>query len=379
MDSSNPAINPSNPATRLERFKAVCLEKRMLKENIEKLMEKRETCATREFERAESELERIRASATDVRAQLEQTRLAEVDSTVKSEEATSHTSNGPLNPALPSKTADLEGDRPSLLNGSVVKDSTRNSISFKSAESPILSPESDEYSAAGSPYHPSFPPDPRSEDCNPTIPIAEEYGQSCAGLLKSQAQRYADLCEERRDLERKIEEELVQEEEMALAQVESARSSLREVKETIVEIRATLKTADEGNTVMNIPPTDSIDGLQGENGIEGTLSPATTIHPHPSEPRVRSISNASTHDNPPASVHIPESSRESHLPRATQLSSEETHATGSQIASVHKTRKRLTKKGYKQIERSRVVPQDEAAPVTPLFQKVFSSSFVGGE
>ena len=366
MESSYQAINPSNPSTRLERFKQVCLEKRTLREHIEKLIVKREALAVRELEHAESEFERIKANAEDVRAQLEETRRAEMGSTMKSEEAMVHTLNGPLDAALLSKTADLEGDGPSLLATSVVKGSTRNSTSYKSAESPILPPSDDEGSIAGSPYRPSFTPDPRSEDYDPTIAIAEEDGQGCEKLLEAKAQRYAELCDVRRALEMEIEGGLVEEEKIASKQVESARSSLRLVRETILEIRDGLKRADEKDTVINIPPTVSTDGLHRGEGLEDTLSPATTIHPDPSEARVNrspSVSNASTHDNPQPSIHAPESSRGSHFPRAAAVSSAETHATGSHVASVHKTRKRLTKRGYKQIERYRVGAQEDATPL----------------
>lgn len=369
MEPLNPVINPSGLPTRLERFKAVCLEKLILKGSIEKLIEKRERLAIRELEHAESELERIKANAADVRAQMEETRLAEVGGTLKSEEAMDYNSIGNLNAAPLSKTADVEGDRPSLLDSLAVKDSTRNSTSFKSAESPILLPSGDEGSVAEPPRDTAFELDPRSEDRTPTIPITEEDGKGCDELLDSQAQRYAALCDERRALEKEIKGGLVHEEKLAMMRVDLARSSLEIVKARLAEIRARVRKANEGE---DIPPTVSIDdpqGGDGGDGLESTLSPATTVRPYSSQPRdlpSPSVSNTSIHHDITASVHVPGSSRESQFPRAPPLSSEENQATGSHIGSVYKPRKRLTKKGYKQVERARVTSQEDA---TSLFRK----------
>lgn len=375
MESLNPIINPSGLPTRLERFKAVCLEKRILKGSIEKLIQKRETLAIRELEHAESELERIKANAADVRAQMEETRLAEVDSTMKSEEAMHYTSNGNLNAAPLSKTTDVEGDRPSLHDTLAVKDSTRNSTSFKSVESPILLPSGDEGSLAEPPRDTAFELDPRSEARTSTIPITEEDGEGCDELLDSQAQRYAVLCDERRALEKEIKGGLVHEEKLALMRVELARSSLQIVRGRIDEIRARVKKAHEGD---DIPPTVSIDDPQGADGLESTLSPAPTVRPYSSQPRDNpspSVSNTSIHHDINPSVHVPESSRESQFPRAPPLSSEENQATGSHVGSVYKPRKRLTKKGYKQVERPRVTSQEDA---TSLFRKPVPT-FLGDE
>ena len=159
MDPSEPVINPSSLPTRLERFKEVCLEKRILKGQIEKLIEKREALAVHELECAESELKRVEANAEEVRAQMQENRLSMVGGTAESDEAMYYTSSGSPHAAPLFKTADPERDGPSPLDTLVVKDSARNSPSFKSAESPILLPTSDE-----SPTHAHFKLDPRSED-----------------------------------------------------------------------------------------------------------------------------------------------------------------------------------------------------------------------
>ncbi len=394
MDSSDPVINPSSLPTRLERFKEICLEKRILKGHLEKLIEKREALAIHELESAESELKRVEANAEEVRAQMKETRLAEVGGTAKSDEAMSHASRGHPHAAPLFNTADPEGDGPSPLDTTVVKDSARNSTSFKSAESPILLPTSDQ-----SPVHTHFKLDPRSEECTPTIPIAEEDGQSCEKQLHSQARRYVELCEERRKLEMEIEEQLADEEKMALMRVESARTSLQVVKETIVEIRSWLKKANAGDimastrgtmanagcTMVNIPPTVFNDGPHEGDGLENTDAPATPTQPYPSEAvviqpypseaiviqpysseavvnRSPSVSDASTHNKSRPSLHFPESSRGSHFARRTLQSPEDTQATGSQIASTYKPRKKLTKRGHKQIERPRAVSHDGGAP-----------------
>ena len=417
MDSSEPVINPSSLPTRLERFKEVCLERRKLKGHIEKLIEKREALAVHELECAERELKRVEANAEEVRAQMKGNRLSVVDGTAESEYAMYHTSGGHPHAAPLFKTADPEGDGPSPLDTLVVKDSARNSTSFKSAESPILLPTSDE-----SPTHAHFKLDPRSEDCTPTIPIAEEDGKSCEKLLDSQTRRYAELCEERRTLEMEIEEQLANEEKTALMRVESARSSLQVVKETIVEIRAWLKKANAGDTMastgdtiastgytaMNIPPTVFNDAPHEGDGLENTHAPATTIQPYSSDAAViepypseaaaiepypseaitiqpysseaavnpsPSVSDASTHNKSRPSLHFPESSRGSHFARRTLQSPEDTQATGSQITSAYKPRKKLTKKGHKQIERPRAVSHDGAAH---QIQKGFLLAIAGG-
>ena len=423
MEPSNSVIKPSGLPMRLERFKEICLEKRKLKGQIDKLIRQREALAVHELECAEREFERIKADAEDIRAQMEETRLAEAGGRARSEGAMSYTSNGPFDSATLFKTAGLEGDGPLPLDTLVVKDSARNSPSFKSAESPIVLPTSDEGSLPGTPVHRPFKLDPRSEDCTPTIPIAGEDGQSCGRVLELQARRYAELCDERRALEIEIEGRLVEDETTALMRVESARSSLQVVRETIAEIKAGLKKANAGDktanagdmtanagdktenardtmenagdvmenagdamenagdtmthsrdTVTNIPPTVSNDVPHGGDGLENTHTPASTIHPYSSEARVNhspSISDASTHNKSRPSLHVPESS----IGRALQ-SPEETLATGSQITSTYKQRKKLTKRGHKQIERPRVVSHDSAAaPWVP--RSIFPS--VGGE
>jgi hypothetical protein len=380
MEYSNPVITPTSLPTRLQRFKDVCLEKRVLKGHIEKLMEKREALAVREFERAENELERIKANAAAVRAQMEESRLADVGDRMKNEEATNSTFNGPLNTALLSQTGDLEGGAPSLHGTLAVKGSIRTSISFKSAESPILLPSSHVCSIVGSPGGSPFKLDRRRDSDTPTIPIAEEDGQRCEELLESEAQRYADLCEERRKLEMVIEEELAEEEKMASVRVELALSALQAVREKIVEVKAGLKRATGGTTVVEIPPVVSVDGPHGGDGLESALPPDTTIHLYSSEAKVNpyhSVSDLSTHSK---SLHIPESPGVLHFAQPTLLSPEvlspevlspevlspeETQATGSQIISVNKVRKKLTKKVYKQIERPRVVSQEAATPLIP--------------
>ena len=425
MEPSNSVINPSGLPMRLERFKTVCVERRKLKGHINKLIQRREALAVQELECAERELRKITADAKDIRAQMEETRLAEVGGRPNSEGAMSYTSSGPFDAATLFKTAGLERDGPLPPDTLVAKGSARNSPSFKYAESPIVLPTSDGGSLPGTPVHSPFKLDPRSEDCTPTIPIAGEDGQSCD--LKLQARRYAELCEERRALEMEIEGRLAEEEKTASMRVESARSSLRAVREEIAEIRAGLKRASAGDTtantgdtmetpgdtmgnvgdtmgnpgdtmenpgdtmensgdtmenardtIMNIPPTVSNDVPHGGDGLEDTHTPASTIHPYSSEARVNpspSISDASTHNKSRPSLHVPESSRESHLARRALQSPEETLATGSQITSTYKTRKKLTKKGHKQIERPRVVSHDSATPWVP--RSIFPS--VGGE
>lgn len=428
MEPSNSVINPSGLPMRLERFKKICLEKRILKGQIDKLIEQREAHAVHELECAERELKRIKADAVDIRAQMEETRLAEVGGRAKSEIGMSYTSSGPRDAATLFKTADLEGDGPSPLDTLVVKDSARNSPSFKSAESPIVLPTSDEGSLPGTPVHSPFKLDPRSEDCTPTIPIAGEDGQSTERFLESQARRYAELCEERRALEMEIEGRLVEEEKAASMRVESAHSSLRAVRELIAEIKAGLKKANAGDmtanagdttanagdttanagdtvenegdtmenegdttenegdtmanagdTMMNIAPTVSNDVPHGGDGVESTHTPASTIHPYSSEARINhspSASDASTHNKSRPSLHAPESSRGSLFARRALQSPEETLATGSQITtSTYKPRKKLTKRGHKQIERPRVVSHDSATPWVP--RSIFPS--VGGE
>jgi len=381
MDSSNLVINPSGQPTRLQRFKDVCYQKRILKGRIEKLIEKRERIALRELEHAESELEGIKAQAADVRAQMKETRLADVGDTMRSEEVMSCNTNGSPNAVPLLKTADLEGGRHTPLDTPTVKDSARNSTSFTSAESPILPPSSDECSVVGSLDCTPFKLDRRSEDGTPTLPIAEEDGKSCEKQLESEARQYAVLCKERRALEMAIEKELADDEEMASRRVESARSSLQAARKKIAEIVAELKRASEEDTItmtmIDIRHTVSVDGLHGEDELEleNTRTPTITLRPYSSEAKVNlspSVSEASTHNKPkPASLYAPESPQRSHFERSTQ---EEIQATGSQILSVYKTRKKLTKKGHKQFERSRVVSQEEA---TPLSQAGLLSSVAG--
>ena len=385
MESSSPVTNPSGLPGRLKRFKDVCLQKRALKGRIEKLIETREALAVRELERAESELERIKAKAETIRSQMVESRLVSMADGGKSEEVMNFTSNGPLNPASLIKAAGLEGGSPSLRATSVVRDSTRNSPSFKSAESPVLSPSNDQCSVAGSLGRTSFRLDHRSEDGTTTDPFAVEDGQSCDDRLALEAQRYAELCEERRELEREIMKELDDEQEEASMRVEKARLSLREVRGKIADIVAGLKKASGEDTMIDLPPTLSVGDLnEGElNGGElngGEVNegdrfenaPPSFNEVKPGPPA--SISEASTHHHKSVpSVHSFRTLRsptQSHFARPPAQSPEETQATGSHIFSLSKPRKKLHKRVFKQVERTQGVPSEDTAPLFTM---------VGGE
>jgi len=368
MDSSKPIINTRGLPMRLERFKDVCLEKRALKARIEKLIATRESLAVREVEQAESELERIKTKAVAIRSQMEESRLADVGDMVKSEEAFNPTLNRPLNPSRLSKTVDLGGGSPSLLDTSVVKDSTRNSTSFKSAESPVLSSSSDECSVVGSPDRTSFKLNRRSEGGTTSIPVVEDDGQRCDEHLVLEAQRYAELCEERRLLEAEIERELHDEEQMALMRVESAHSSLQEVRGKIVDIVHGLKRASGGDTVVAVPSPLSVDDTDGGARLEEDFPAVTIAQPSSVEAKAgpsSSVSDVSIHNKPLPSLHAPESLRRSHFARPTLPSPEENQTAGSQIVSLYKPRKKLHKRIFKQAERTRGVSPEDAAPLLP--------------
>ena len=390
MESSSSVTNPSGLPGRLKRFKDVCLQKRTLKGRIEKLIETREALAVRELERAESELERIKAKAVTVRSQMVESRPVSMADWGKSEEVMNFTSNGPLNPASLIKAAGLEGGSPSVRATSVVRDSTRNSPSFKSAESPVLSPSNDQCSVAGSLGRTSFRLDHRSEDGTTTDPFAVEDGQSCDDRLALEAQRYAELCEERRELEREIMKELDDEQEAASMRVEKARSSLREVRGKIADIKAGLKKASGEDAMIDLPPTPSVGDLNGGelNGGElhggelhgGELNevdrfenaPPSSSEVKPGPPA--SISEASTHHHKSVpsvhSFHTLRSPTQSHFARPPAQSPEETQATGSHLFSLSKPRKKLHKRVLKLVERTQGVPSEDAAPLFTI---------VGGE
>jgi len=373
MEPSTPATNPTGLPKRLQRFKEVCLEKRALKGSIEKLIETREALAVRELENAESELERIQAKAAAIRSQMAESRLAGMADVVKSEEAIDCTSNGPPSPAWLSKTEGQEGRSRSLLDTSVVKGSTRTGTSFKSAESPVLSPSGDECSVRGSPDRTSFRLNLRSEDCTTTIPFAEEGGQSCDQRLELEAQQYAKLCEERLVLETEIEKELDDEVQDASRRVEAARSSLQEVRGKNVDILAGLKKASGEDTVIVLPPTLSVGGQDRGDGTENALPTVNTIQPSSSEAKAEppaSLSEASTHHQSLPSVRTARSPARPHFPWTTLPNPEEPQATGSQIVSLYKPRKKLHKRTFRQVERAQGAPSEDAAPLLP---------FVGGE
>lgn len=363
---------------RLRRFKDVCLEKRISKRRIEKLMETRETLAVRELERAESELERITAKAAAIRSQMEASRLADTGDIEKNEETMSCNSDGPLNPTTLPRTVDVDGGSLAPLDTPVVKDSTRNSTSYKSAESPVSSPSNDErHSVVGSQDRTSLMLNRRSEGGTSTLPVAGEGEQSCDELLALEAQNYADLCNERRVLEGEIEKELADQEQMALVRVESARSSLEDVREKLAGIRAGLKRASVEDAVIVVPPLpplpllpptagdpDEGDRVEDVEDVEDALPTAPVTRPFSSEAKVdfsSSVSDTSIHNKPPNSLHVPESPNGSHFAQPTLLSAEENHPAGSQTVSVYKTRKKLTKRGLKPTERPRT---EEANPLT---------------
>lgn len=365
MEPPTPITNPSGLPVSLQRFKDVCLEKRALKGRIEKLIETREALAVRELEHAESEFERIKAKAEAIRSQMAESRLASMADMGKSEDAMNYTSNGSLHPVRLSKTAGPEGGSASLLDTSVVKASTRNSISFKSAESPVSSPSSDECSVAGSLGRTSFRLNRQSDD-GTTTPFAEEDGHGCDARLALEAQRYAELCEERQALETAIKKELDEEEQEASQRVKAAQLSLREVRGKIVDIVAGLKKAGGEDTVIVLPPTLSVGDAGGGAMLENAQPSSSEAKVGPSA----SVSEASTHHKSLPSIHAPRSPAQSHFARPTILSPEETHTTGSQIFSFSKPRKKLHKRAFKQAERTQGVPAEDPTPL---------SLFVGGE
>jgi hypothetical protein len=378
MEPPNVMTNSSGLPIRLQRFKDVCVEKRLLKGHIENLIERREKLAVHEVGRAEVELERIRAKAAAIRSQIKETRLADADDVMKREETINYTSNGSANPVTLPRSENPEGDSPSPLDTSAVKDSTRNSASFKSVDSPILSPSIEEHSVIGSAHRTSFKLDRQSEG-TATIPLAEEDGQRYDDLLVSQSQRYAELCQERRALESEIEKELADEEQMALMRVESARASLEEVRGNIADIVAGLRRASEEDTVTALPRTvSSGDPHRGDTSEDGfpvaiITQPSNTAKVDASS-FVSDTSTPKVHDKPSPSLRAPDSPVGSHFGQRALTSPDENQAAGSHIVSMYKTRKKLHKRGLKPTERTQGVSPEESRP---LIQKSMIS--VAGE
>jgi hypothetical protein len=252
MEAPNTPTSTTALPTRLRRFKDACVEKSCLEAQIEKMIERREILAIRKVERAEKELERIMTNAATVRFELESIRLPTCRGTAMKGEITK-----PEPPEFNSGVTS-ENAKPEVISsppgeGMAVKDPHSHSSCLGPPSSSTSSSDSSSIVLDG-PSSTSVSPNIRNEAI-PTVPLSKDEEEHCDEILSSQAQHYIRLCEERRSLEKGIEQELDTEERFAIEQVQSAKSSLEAVRKRISNFVANLRKTSGEETVIAVPPT----------------------------------------------------------------------------------------------------------------------------
>ena len=266
MASSEQSLPENALSTHLQRFKGACAEQCKLKTQILELMQKMETAAVSTVRYAESELEKVRNRAVDVRAEMEETRLAYGISTTKSSEKSyldsssiSHPLDHPIaQPLLP------EGGLVASCPAEEVPESPLSS-SF-GCITPLLSSGPDGSLLLESPHYPPSDLKPHS-DVSDEITNTHGEDEVCHDeAIRMMAQRYIKVSEARQSLEVEIERELETEESVATERIVSARQSLKDMRERATEIAGILNQAN----IFKLPSLENI-------AVEGKEIPSEMV------------------------------------------------------------------------------------------------------